>query len=96
MAALPGIARCSFGETAASSREIPAALKPHPTEDEVVVKKRDLKWVKQQVSALLHGEDLPEGAQTREVSEVPYQIAAVPRRPRTVLCISSPSRPTTS
>ena len=35
--------------------------------------------VQQQVSALLHGEDLPEGAQAREVAEVPYQIPAVPR-----------------
>ena len=47
--------------------------------DEVVVKKRALKRVKQQVSALLRGEDLPEGAQAREVAEVPYQLPPVPR-----------------
>ena len=43
-----------------------------------MVKKRALKWVKQQVSALC-GEDIPKGAQAREVAEVPYQIPAVPR-----------------
>ena len=31
------------------------------------------------MSALLCGEDLPKGAQAREVAEVPYQIPAVPR-----------------
>ena len=44
----------------------------------MVVKKRALKRVKQQVSALLRGEDLPEGAQAREVAEVPYQLPPVP------------------
>ena len=63
LAASPGVARCSFGEPAAAPTEVPAAPEPHPNEDEVVVKKMALKWVKQQVSALLHGEDLPEGAQ---------------------------------
>ena len=43
------------------------------------MKKKALKWVKQQVSALLHGEDLPEGAQARDVTEVPYQIPAFTR-----------------
>ena len=41
-------------------------------EGEVVVKKRALKHLKQQVMALLHGEDLPEWAEAREVAEVPY------------------------
>ena len=31
------------------------------------------------MSALLHGENLPESAQAREVAEVPYQLPAVPR-----------------
>ena len=75
----PGVTRCSFGEPAATPTEVPAAPKPQPTEDEVVVKKRALRCVKQQVSALLQGEDLPEEAQAREVTEVPYQIPAVPR-----------------
>ena len=66
----------------------PAAPEPQPTPapallqvaaDEVVVKKRALKRVKQQVSALLRGEDLPEGAQAREVAEVPYEVPEVPR-----------------
>ena len=35
--------------------------------------------MKQQVSALLRGEDLPEGAQAREVAEVPYEVPSVPR-----------------
>ena len=48
--------------------------------DEVLLKKRALKWVKQQVSALLHGEDFPEGAQAREIAEIPYQLPAVPRK----------------
>ena len=54
-----------------------------------MVKKRALKWLKQQVSALLHGEDLSEGAQAREVAEVPYQIPAAQGRPRTAWCVSS-------
>ena len=72
----PGVARCG------SSSHAPAPLEePCPTAeaDEVVVKKRMLKWVKQQVSALLHGEELPESGQAREVAEVPYQILVVPR-----------------
>ena len=53
---------------------------PEPRrEDEVVVKKRALKRVKQQVGALLRGEDLLEGTQAREVAEVPYQLPPVPR-----------------
>ena len=53
---------------------------PEPTEgDEVVVKRTALRRVKQQVSALLRGEDLPEGAQTRKVTEVPYQLPPVAR-----------------
>ena len=35
------------------------------------MKRRALRRVKQQVSTLLRGEDLPEGAQAREVAEVP-------------------------
>ena len=34
------------------------------------------------MSALLRGEDLPEGAQAREVAEVPYQLPLVPRDSR--------------
>ena len=48
-------------------------------EGEVVMKKRVLKHVKQQVTALLCGEDLPEGAEAREVAEVPYLLPAVAR-----------------
>ena len=55
-------------------------LTPKPTGgDEVVVKRRALRRVKQQVSTLLRGDDLPEGAQAREVAEVPYQLPPVPR-----------------
>ena len=43
------------------------------------MKKRSLKRVKQQVGPLLRGEDLPEGAQAREVAEVPYQLPPVLR-----------------
>ena len=35
--------------------------------------------MKQQMLALLWGEDLPEGAQGREVAEVPYKVPSVPR-----------------
>ena len=49
------------------------------SEGEVVVKKRALKWVKQQVMALLHGENLPEGVEAHKVAEVPYQLPAVAR-----------------
>ena len=53
---------------------------PEPTGgDEVVVKRRALRRVKQQVSALLRGEDLPEGAQARQAVEVPYQLPPVAR-----------------
>ena len=62
----------------------------HPADDKVVVKKRALKWVKQQVLALLRGEDLPEGAQAREVTEVSYQIPAVTRdRKDCPVCLKS-------
>ena len=50
-----------------------------PTGSEVLTKKRALLHVKQQVSALMHGEDLPEGALARETAEVPYQLPAVAR-----------------
>ena len=53
----------------------PGATKA-PTGGEVLIKKRALLHVKQQVSALMHGEDLPEGALAREV---PYQLPAVAR-----------------
>ena len=45
----------------------------------IIMKKRALKHVKQQVSALLQGEDLPEGAQAREGAEVLYEVPAVSR-----------------
>ena len=48
-------------------------------EGEVVVKLQALKRMKQQVSALLQGEDLPEGAEACKVAEVPYQLPAVER-----------------
>ena len=71
----PRVARCRSGGHAPA----PLEFCPAAEADEVLVKKRVLKQVKQQVSALLYGEDLPEGAQAREVAEVPYQIPAVPR-----------------
>ena len=71
--ATPRVARCRFGGPA----PVPVPLEPCLAEDEVV-KKRALKRVKQQVSAL-HGELLPEGAQAREVTEILYQIPAVAR-----------------
>ena len=64
--ATPRVARCRFGGPA----PVPVPPEPRLAEDEVVVKKRALKWVKQQVSALLCGEDLPEGAQAREITEI--------------------------
>ena len=78
--AAPGVTRHSFGGPPAPEAQPTLVLPQHcPAEDEVVMKKRDLKCVKQQVSAHLHGEDLPEGAQAREVAEVPYKVLAVPR-----------------
>ena len=59
----PGVARRSFGGPPAPEVQ-PAPIRsttPSAAGDEVVVKKRALKLVKQQVSALLCGEDLPEG-----------------------------------
>ena len=74
------VARCRFGGSLIPEAQ-PSLVLPehHPTDDEVVVKKRTLKCVKQQVLALLCGEDLPEGAQAREVAEVLYEGLAVPR-----------------
>ena len=57
----------------------PAPAPESTGDNEVVVKKRALRRVKQQVSTLLRGEDLPEGAQAREVAEVPYQLPPVSR-----------------
>ena len=81
LATQPRVARKGARVPAAVPVEVHAAVpaQPQPSADEVLVKKRALKQVKQQVSALLHGEDLPEGAQAREVAEVPYQLPAVPR-----------------
>ena len=50
-----------------------------PTGGKVLIKKRALLHVKQQVSALMYGEDLPEGALARETAEVPYQLPMVAR-----------------
>ena len=47
------------------------------------------------MSALLRGEDLPEGAQGREVAEVPYEVPDVPRGKPPVLCVDSLSDHTT-
>ena len=44
-----------------------------------MVKRWALRRMKQQVSALLRGEDLPEGAEACKVAEVPYQLPAVER-----------------
>ena len=78
--AAPGVARRSFGgPPILEAQPAPAPPEHRPADDELVVKKRALKCVKQQVSALLHGEDLPEGVQAREVAEVPYEVPAVPR-----------------
>ena len=70
LATQPGVARKGTGVPAAVPVEVSAAVlvEPQPSADEVLVKKRALKWVKQQVLALLHGEDLHEGAQAREVA----------------------------
>ena len=51
--------------------------------------------MKQQVLALLWGEDLPEGAQAREVAEVPYEVPSVPRGKQPALCAGSLSNHTT-
>ena len=80
----PGVSRCSFGgPPALVAQPEPIPAQPRVAEDEVVVKKRALKRVKQQVSALLHGKDLPGGAQVREIAEVPYEVPAVPRGKKT-------------
>ena len=76
----PGVARRGFrGPPAPEAQPEPVPAQPRAADDEVVIKKRALKRVKQQVVALLWGEDLPEGAQAREIAEVPYKVPAVPR-----------------
>ena len=87
LAIIPKVAKQGSGGPAAVPAEVPATVlvRPHPADDEVVVQKRALKWVKQQVSVLLCGENLPEGAQASEVAEVPYQVPAVPREAKDCL-----------
>ena len=75
-----GVARRGSGRPAVPEPQ--PALAPAPLQvaaDEVVMKKRALKRMKQQVSALLWGEDLPGGDQARETAEVPYEVPSVPR-----------------
>ena len=77
----PRVARHSFRGLPLQGLQ-PLQRFPHPTHssgDELLVKKWALKWVKQQVSALLHGEDLSRGAEAREVADIPYQVPAVLR-----------------
>ena len=75
-----GVARCGLGVPAAlEAQPAPAPAQVQVAADEVVIKKRALKHMKQQVLALLRGEDLPEGAQAREIAEVPYKVPVVPR-----------------
>ena len=76
----PGVARRGTGGPAAPEPQpapVPAPVRV--ADDEVVIKKRALQRMKQQMSALLRGEDLPKGAQGREVAEVPYEVPSVPR-----------------
>ena len=47
LGASPRVARHSFGGPAAAPTEVPAPLEPRPAEDEVLIKKRALKQVKQ-------------------------------------------------
>ena len=47
------------------------------------------------MSALLQGEDLPEGARGREVVEVPYEVPSVPREKPPVLYAGNPLSHTT-
>ena len=58
----------------------PWGATPTPVgEGKVVVKRQALRRMKQQVLALLRGEDLPEGTEACKVAEVPYQLPAVER-----------------
>ena len=75
----PGVARRGTGLPAARSPNLLQFSTSAACWDEVIVKKRALQRMKQQMSALLRGEDLPEGAQGREVTEVPYEVPSVPR-----------------
>ena len=68
------------GQRGQAARAGPGRAAPTPVgEGEVIVKKWALRRVKQQVSSLLRGEDLPEGAKTHKVVEVPYQLPTVER-----------------
>ena len=78
----PRVARHRFGGPASVGAPAPIEvhLKVHPAGDEVLVKKRALKWVKQQVSALLHvGKTFPRVLRLGRLPRSPYQIPAVPR-----------------
>ena len=78
--AAPGVARRGTGvPTVPEPQPAPAPAPLRVADDKIVMKKRALRRMKQQMSALLRGEDLPEGAQGREVAEVPYEVPEVPR-----------------
>ena len=80
MEAAPGVARRGSGRPAVpESQPAPVPAPLQVAADEMVIKKRVLKGMKQQVSALLWGEDLPGGDQAREIAEVPYEVPVVPR-----------------
>ena len=57
----------------------PGRATPTPVGGEVIVKKQALRRVKQQVSSLLRGEELPERVEACEMAEVPYQLPTVER-----------------
>ena len=88
--ASPGVARRGTGEPPAPEPQpAPAPAPVQLADDEIIVKKWAIRWMKQQMSALLRGEDLPEGAQGREVAEVPYEVPSVPRGKPPVLYVDS-------
>ena len=95
LAASLGVARHSFGGPAATPTEVPAPSEPNPAEDKVVVKKRALKWVKQQVQPFFMGRTFLRGPRPGRLPKPLTKSLLSLGRPRTVLCVSSPSRHTT-
>ena len=96
MEASPGVARRGSGRPVVPEPQ--PALAPAPlqvTADEVVIKKRALKRMKQQVSALLWGEDLPGGDQARKLLKSPMKFQRSPGAKHHAQCASRSSRLTT-
>ena len=92
LATAPGVARQGSRGPAAVLEEVPAAVlaEPHPAGDVVVVKKRALKWVKQQCQLFFVGRTSLRLLRPWWLLKYHTRFLLLLGKPRTVLCVSSP------